>query len=163
LFKKFEIENNNKVNKMKVILRQDVTNLGIMGSTVNVKPGYARNFLIPRELAYFATPSALRAFEVEKKQFEKLRALEKADAEQIAIQLADLQISISMKVGEEGKLYGSVTNQMIAQELSLRGFEIDKRHILIDESIKSLGVFDVKVKLHSEVSSNLKIWVISEE
>ena len=150
-------------NSMKVILRQDVDNLGQMGNIVNVKPGYARNYLIPRELAYLATTNALRVFELEKKQYEKLRAFEKADAEKIAIQIADLQISISMKVGEEGRLYGSVTNQMIAQELELRGFEIDKRQILIDDTIKSLGVFDVKVKLHSEVTSNLKIWVISEE
>lgn len=148
---------------MKVILRQDVDSLGQMGTIVNVKPGYARNYLIPRELAYHATPNALRIFEQEKKQFEKLRAFEKADAEKIAVQIADLQISIPMKVGEEGRLYGSVTNQMIAQELELRGYEIDKRQILIDDTIKSLGVFDVKVKLHSEITANLKIWVISEE
>lgn len=148
---------------MKVILRQDVDNLGQMGNIVNVKPGYARNYLIPRELAYHATPNALRIFELEKKQFEKLRAFEKADAEKIAVQIADLQISIPMKVGEEGRLYGSVTNQMIAQELELRGYEIDKRQIMIDDTIKTLGVFDVKVKLHSEITANLKIWVISEE
>jgi len=150
-------------NSMKVILRQDVDNLGQMGNIVNVKPGYARNYLIPRELAYHATPNALRIFELEKKQFEKLRAFEKADAEKIAVQIADLQISIPMKVGEEGRLYGSVTNQMIAQELELRGYEIDKRQIMIDDTIKTLGVFDVKVKLHSEITANLKIWVISEE
>ena len=148
---------------MKLILRQDVPNLGDMGSIVSVKPGYARNFLIPRELAYYATPSALKAFEYEKKQYEKLQAIEKKDAEAIAGQLAELQISIPMKVGEEGKLYGSVTTQMIASELTLRGFEIDKRHILIEEPIRSLGVFDVKVKLHTDVTTNLKIWVINEE
>ena len=148
---------------MKVILRQDVDNLGQMGSIVNVKPGYARNYLIPRELAYHATPNALRIFEQEKKQFEKIRAFEKADAEKIAAQITDLQISIPMKVGEEGRLYGSVTSQMIAQELELRGYEIDKRQIIIEDAIKTLGVFDVKVKLHSEITANLKIWVISEE
>ena len=148
---------------MKVILRQDVENLGNMGTIANVKPGYARNFLIPRELAYYATANALKTFEVEKKQFEKMRAVEKADAEAIAMQIADLQISIIMKAGEEGRLYGSVTNQLVGQELSLRGFEIDKRQILIDEPIKSLGVFDVKVKLHTDVFANLKIWVIGEE
>lgn len=148
---------------MKVILRQDVDNLGQMGTIVNVKPGYARNYLIPRELAYHATPNALKVFELEKKQFEKLRAFEKADAEKIATQIADLQISIPMKVGEEGRLYGSVTSQMIAQELELRGYEIDKRQIIIEDAIKTLGVFDVKVKLHAEITANLKIWVISEE
>lgn len=148
---------------MKVILRQDVDNLGQMGTIVNVKPGFARNYLIPRELAYHATPNALRIFELEKKQFEKLRAFEKADAEKIAVQISDLQVSIPMKVGEEGRLYGSVTTQMIAQELELRGYDIDKRQILIEDTIKTLGVFDVKVKLHSEIIANLKIWVISEE
>ena len=148
---------------MKVILRQDVDNLGQMGAIVNVKPGFARNYLIPRELAYQATPNALRIFELEKKQFEKLRAFEKADAEKIAAQISDLQISIPMKVGEEGRLYGSVTTQMIAQELELRGYDIDKRQIIIDDTIKTLGIFDVKVKLHSEITANLKIWVISEE
>jgi large subunit ribosomal protein L9 len=148
---------------MKVILRQDVDNLGGMGTIVSVKTGYARNFLIPRELAYLATVNAIKAFEVEKKQFEKMRAVEKADAEAIALQLSDLQISISMKVGEEGRLYGSVTNQMIASELSIRGYDFDKRQILIDEAIKSLGVFDVKIKLHTDVIANLKIWVIGEE
>ncbi|ROL62046.1 50S ribosomal protein L9 [Bacteroidetes/Chlorobi group bacterium ChocPot_Mid] len=148
---------------MKVILRQDVDNLGQMGSIVNVKPGYARNYLIPRELAYHATPNALRIFELEKKQFEKIRAFEKADAEKISAQIADLQISIPMKVGEEGRLYGSVTSQMIAQELELRGYEIDKRQIIIEDAIKTLGVFDVKVRLHTDITANLKIWVISEE
>ncbi|MFH1050721.1 MAG: 50S ribosomal protein L9 [bacterium] len=148
---------------MKVILRQDVDNLGQMGTIVNVKPGYARNYLIPRELAYHATTNALRVFEQEKKQYEKLRAFEKADAEKIALQIADLQISIPMKVGEEGRLYGSVTSQMIAQEMELRGYDIDKRQIMIDDTIKSLGVFDVKLRLHSEITANLKIWVISEE
>ncbi len=148
---------------MKIILRQDVDNLGQMGTIVNVKPGYARNYLIPRELAYHATANALKIFEQEKKQYEKLRAFEKADAEKISAQIADLQISIPMKVGEEGRLYGSVTTQMIAQELELRGYDIDKRQIIIDDSIKSLGVFDVKLKLHTDITANLKIWVISEE
>ncbi|MFC2132039.1 50S ribosomal protein L9 [Bacteroidota bacterium] len=150
-------------NTMKVILRQDVENLGDMGAIVNVKTGFARNYLIPRDLAYYATPGALKTFEVEKKQFEKMRALEKVDAEKISTQLADLQISIPMKVGEEGKLYGSVTTQMITQELELRGYEIDKRQVIIENPIKSLGVFDVKLRLHTEVIANLKIWVISED
>ena len=148
---------------MKVLLRQDIETLGDMGSVVNVKPGYARNFLIPRELAYFATPGALKTLEIEKKQYEKLKELERVDAEKISAQLAELHISIPMKVGEEGKLYGSVTAQMVAQELELRGYNIDKRQILIEDQIKSLGVFDIKLKLHNQVTANLKIWVISED
>lgn len=148
---------------MKVILRKDVDNLGLMGEVVNVKNGYARNFLVPRDIAYVASPGAIKAIEVEKKQYAKRRLKEKGDAEVLASALSELQISIAMKVGEEGKLYGSVTNQMIADELALKGYAIDKKHISIDEPIKSLGVFSVKIKLFTEVAANLKVWVISEE
>jgi large subunit ribosomal protein L9 len=148
---------------MKIILRQDVPNLGDMGEVVNVKDGYARNYLIPREIAYFASEGAIKRIEVEKKLYTKKLADEKVAAEATAEKIADLQISIPMKVGEEGKLYGSVTQQLIAQELSLRGFEIDRRSVIIEEPIRTLGVFDVKVKLHPEVITDLKIWVISEE
>jgi large subunit ribosomal protein L9 len=148
---------------MKVILRRDVQNLGIMGNVVTVKDGYARNYLIPRNLAYYASPGAVKTLEVEKKQYAIKLAKEKVVYEELALKLADLQISIPMKVGEEGKLYGSVTTQMIAQELTVRNYDIDKRSIIIENPIKSLGVFDVKIKLHPEVSANLKIWVINEE
>jgi large subunit ribosomal protein L9 len=148
---------------MKIILRQNVENLGRIGELVTVKNGYARNYLIPRSFAFFASEKAIKALEVEKKKYVKRLAKEKAGAEEIAAKLAEMQISLPMKVGEEGKLYGSVTTQMIAQELNIRGFEIDKRNIIIDESIKNLGVFDIKIKLHPEVISPLKIWVISEE
>ena len=148
---------------MKVILRHDVEKLGNMGEIVNVKDGYARNYLIPRELAYLATDKSMRAIEIERKRYDKKMAQEKVSAEALADQLSELQISIAMKVGEEGRLYGSVTPQMVAQELELRGYEIDRRNIIIEEPIKSLGVFDVKVKLHPEVTTTLKIWVISEE
>jgi large subunit ribosomal protein L9 len=148
---------------MKVILRQSHESLGIMGAIVNVRDGYARNYLIPRMIAYYATPKAIRALEIEKKLNEKRQAREKSSAEQLATVFADLQISIPMKVGEEGRLYGSVTNQMIANELSQRGYTIDKRNIMIEDPIKSLGVFDVKVKLYTDVYAFLKVWVISEE
>lgn len=148
---------------MKIILRQDVPTLGLMGEIVNVKDGYARNYLIPREMAYYASEGAIKRLKIEKIQFSKKLADEKVDAEAIAAKIAELQISIPMKVGEEGKLYGSVTPQVIAQELSIRGFDIDRRNIIIEDPIKTLGVFDVKVKLHPEVTTDLKIWVISEE
>jgi large subunit ribosomal protein L9 len=148
---------------MKVILRTDVDKLGMMGEVVTVKSGYARNFLIPREMAYIASPGAVKALEVEKKQYVKRQLKEREVAEAVAGQLSDMQISISMKVGEEGKLYGSVTSQMIADELEMRGYKVDKKHIVIDEPIKSLGVFSIKIKLHPDVTSALKVWVISEE
>lgn len=148
---------------MKVILRKDVENLGEMGDVVTVKDGFARNYLIPRELAYFASEGAIKRLEVEKKQYHKRLALEKVKAEDIAAKIADVQVSVAMKVGDEGRLYGSVTSQMIAQELSLRGYDFDKRNIIIEDPIKTLGVFDIKIKLHPEVISTLKVWVISEE
>lgn len=148
---------------MNVILRQDVSNLGSMGEIVKVKDGYARNYLIPREMAYYASDSATRKLESEKKQYYKRQAIEKAQADDIAAKLSELQVSISMKVGEEGRLFGSVTPQMVADELKLRGYDIDKRNVVIEDPIKSLGVFDVKAKLHPEVTTNIKVWVISED
>ncbi len=148
---------------MKVILRQDIDNLGRLGDVVNVKDGYARNYLIPREFAYVATEKTVKTIEIEKKKYIKRLEKEKEIAEEFAQKLTDLQISIAMKVSEEGKLYGSVTSQMIAQELELRGFNIDKKNIIIEEPIKTLGVFDVNVKLHPEIITTLKIWVINEE
>jgi large subunit ribosomal protein L9 len=148
---------------MKVILRQDISSLGNMGEVLTVKNGYARNYLIPRELAYMATPGAMKALEFEKKKYAKRVALEKAGAEEIASKLQEMQITITMKSGEEGRLFGSVTGQMIADALAENGIEIDRRAIIIDEAIKSLGIFDVKLKLHTEVMSTLKVWVISED
>ncbi len=148
---------------MKIILRQNVPNLGEIGEVVTVKSGYARNFLIPRQLAYVATDSAMRALETEKKQYAVKMEKAKHSAELVAAQLADLQVSIPMQVGEEGRLFGSVTGQMIAQELEVRGFNIDRRSIVIEEPIKTLGVFEVKVKLHTDITAPLKVWVISQE
>jgi large subunit ribosomal protein L9 len=148
---------------MKVILRQDISNLGTMGEVVTVKDGYARNYLIPRELVYMATPGAMKALEFEKKKYAKRMELEKASAEDIALKLQEMQVSITMKSGEEGRLFGSVTGSMIAEKLVENGIKIDRRTIMIDEPIKSLGIFDVKIKLHTDVSSTLKVWVISDD
>jgi large subunit ribosomal protein L9 len=148
---------------MKVILRKDLVNLGDMGQVVNVRDGYARNYLIPRDYAYYASESAVKRLDIEKQQRNKRAAQEKVSAETLAASLSEVQVSIAMKVGEEGKLYGSVTSTMIATELTNKGFDIDKRHIVIEDTIKTLGVFDAKVKLHPEVSVNVKVWVISEE
>jgi large subunit ribosomal protein L9 len=148
---------------MKIILRQDVENLGNIGEIVVVKPGYARNYLIPNQLAYVATDGAIRALETEKKQYEVRKAKARQQAEVIAAQLAELQVTVSMQVGEEGRIFGSVTAPMVAQELELRGFSIDKRNIMIEEPIKTLGIFEVKVKLHSDLVAPLKVWVIGQE
>lgn len=149
---------------MKVILRQDLDNLGQIGEIVEVKNGYARNYLIPRQYAYYASDTAIKKIKFERKQYDKRQEEQKAIAEKLAAKFADLQISIPMKVGEEGKLFGSVTGQAIAEQLALMGHNnIDRRDIIIEEPIKSLGVFSVKVKLHRDVVAPLKVWVISEE
>lgn len=148
---------------MKVILRQDIIGLGIMGAVVTVKDGYARNYLIPREMVYYATESAVKRIEVEKKKYAKQIAEMKIQAEALATKLADEQVTLAMKVGEEGKLYGSVNPMMIADELKIKGFDIDRRNIIIEDPIKSLGVFSVKIKLHYDVMASLKVWVISED
>jgi large subunit ribosomal protein L9 len=148
---------------MRIILRQDIETLGNIGDIVNVKPGYARNYLIPNQMAYFATEGAINKIEQEKKQYLVKMAEVKSTAEKLAEKFDELQVTIAMKVGEEGKLYGSVTTQMISSELALQGYEIDKRDITIVDPIKTLGVFQVKVKLHPEVAANLRVWVISEE
>lgn len=148
---------------MNVILRQNVENLGEIGEIVAVKPGYARNYLIPNNMAYVATAGAIRSLETEKKQYEVKMAKARQQAEVVAAQLAELQITIPMQVGEEGRLFGSVTGQMIAAELELRGFHIDRRTIIIEEPIKTLGIFDVKAKLHAEITATLKVWVIGQE
>lgn len=147
---------------MKVILRKNYDQLGKVGQVVNVKDGFAMNFLIPRKIAYLATEGNIKALEEEKKQISKKAAKELEDAQKLAVELEKVSITIPVKVGEEDKLFGTVTAQMIADSLKEKGYEIDKRKIDIPEPIKSLGIFTVAVKLHSEVSANLKTWVVRE-
>ncbi len=147
---------------MKVILRQDFEQLGKVGDLVDVKDGYARNYLIPRNIAYQATPSSLRMLEEEKKQGVKRLEKEKVGAEKTAAEMAKLSITIKMKVGEEDKLFGSVTSQMIADAVQEKGLTLDKRQIELDDSIKSLGIYDVKVKLPGGVVGIVKVWVVRE-
>ena len=148
---------------MKIILRKDVEKLGKIGDVVNVKDGYARNYLIPNEFAFVAKISAVRRVELEKVQRANQTEKIIIAATDLANKITDLDLSISMKVGEGNRLYGSVTSQIIATRISEMGYNIEKNHILLEEPIKALGVYDVKVKLHSEVTTNIKVWVIAEE
>lgn len=147
---------------MKVILRKDIEQLGKMGETVTVKDGYARNYLIPRKIAYPATEGSLRALEEEKKQQERRAHKELRHAEKLARELENISLTIKMKVGEDDKLFGSVTSQVIADALSEKGVTIDKRMIELDEPIKALGIYTVNVKLHQNVTGKVKIWVVRE-
>lgn len=147
---------------MKVILRKDFETLGKIGDAVSVKDGYARNYLLPRQIAYRATTSSLRALEEEKKQHERQEQKQLKDAEKVGSELEKISITIAMKVGEDDKLFGSVTSQMIADALKEKGFTVDKRTIELEEPIKTLGIFEVPVKLHTKISAKAKVWVVRE-
>ncbi len=147
---------------MRIILRQDVESVGKAGDIVEVKNGYARNYLIPQGLALEASKGNLRRFEQEKKSLELQRNREKKAAEKEAEKLNDTSITISVSVGEEDKLFGSVTSQDIANALEEKGFKLDKRKILLDEPIKALGIYSVPIKLHPDVEAKVKVWVVKK-
>jgi large subunit ribosomal protein L9 len=147
---------------MKVILRKDFETLGAIGAVVDVKDGYARNFLIPKGIAYPASAGSMRALEEEKKQAGRRASKEKKAGESMAADIEKLSLTIQMKVGEDEKLFGAVTSQMIADQLKEKGFEIDKRLIELEEPIKALGIYTVAVKLPGNVTGAVKVWVVRE-
>jgi large subunit ribosomal protein L9 len=147
---------------MKIILRQDHEKLGKIGDIVEVKDGYARNFLIPRKVGFTATEGNLRTLEEEKKQSSQRQSKELRGSEHLAQELEKVSISIKVKVGEDEKLFGSVTSQMIADSLVEKGITVDKRIIDLEEPIKALGIYTVNVKLHPQVTGKLKVWVVRE-
>jgi large subunit ribosomal protein L9 len=147
---------------MKLILREDVENLGKGGELVDVKPGYGRNFLLPRGLAVPANPKNVRELEHQKKIAEAKAAKLRASAEAVAKRLADTPVTLKRKVGEQDKLYGSVTALDIVEALAARGLQLDRRTIDLPEPIKTLGDFDVPVKLHRDVIGKAKVKVEAE-
>jgi len=150
---------------MKVILRQNIETLGNMGEVVTVKDGYARNYLLPRGLAYVASKGNMRVLEEERTRLQVKMNRELKDAEKVAAELEKHEnaITIAMQVGEEDKLFGSVTKDMIAEKLAEKGFNIDRRKIEIDEPIKTLGIYTVKIRLHTDVTAKVKVWVVRQE
>ena len=147
---------------MEVILREHVDNLGTRGEIVKVADGYARNYLLPRKLALPATDANRKHVERERKIVEGREAQEKGQAEAIAARLAALEITITRRVGETEQLYGSVTASDIADFLKDKGFEVDRRKIILPEPIKTIGGHDVPLKLHREVTVPLKVQVLKE-
>ena len=147
---------------MKVILRQNLDTLGKVGEVVEVKNGFALNYLIHRGYAYLASKGNLKAVVEERLSFERKEQKEIAESQKLAAELEKVSLNIHVQVGEEDKLFGSVTSQMIADALKEKGFEIDKRKIELEEQIKTLGIFDVNIKLHSKVSAKIKVWVVRE-
>lgn len=147
---------------MEVILRQHVDNLGNRGDIVKVADGYARNFLLPRKLALPATAGNRKHVERERKIMEAREAEEKGQAEAIAARLGSVEIAIARRVGETEQLYGSVTASDIAEYLKGKGFEVDRRKLILPEPIKTLGEHNVPLKLHREVTVPLKVNVVRE-
>lgn len=144
---------------MQVILQQDVDDLGLEGDLVNVADGYARNFLIPGKIALEATPGNLKAFEARRRKIETRRLRAKEDAEKLAASLESVTLVFTEKAGEEGKLYGSVTSMDVAEALEKKGIIVDRKKIVIDKPIKSLGEFKVPVKIYPGVAAMVTIEV----
>lgn len=148
---------------MKVILKENVENLGHIGDVVKVAPGYARNFLIPKGFAIEATLKNTKALDHEKRQLEYKKNKVLEAAKQLAAKIEGLALSIAHQAGEEGKLFGAVTNMELAELLKAQGIEIDRKKIMLAEPIKHIGEFAASVKLHPEVSANLKVTVTKAE
>ena len=145
---------------MEIILRQAIETLGKTGDVVKVKAGYARNYLLPHGLAYEATPGNLKRIQQERDRLEAAENDRRQAASGIAEKLEQVSLTFSARVGEEGKLFGSVTAADVAQQLEAQGFHIEKRQIDLHEPIKALGVYRVPIRLHADVKPEVRVWVI---
>ncbi|MBV9493636.1 MAG: 50S ribosomal protein L9 [Acidobacteria bacterium] len=146
---------------MKVILTDEIRGLGSRGDVVTVKDGYARNFLIPKNFAREATPGNMKGIEQEKKKWAQLAQAEKTVAQKAADSMKGTKLTIQKRVGEQGHLFGSVTANEIADALAAKGIEVDKRRIELDHAIKNVGVHDIDVRLHREVTAHIQVEVVA--
>ena len=147
---------------MEVILLDSVSKLGDRGQTVKVKPGYARNFLFPRKLALPATLGNKKVFQENERHLIKKDIEISAAARARAAKLGELNVSITVQVGEEDKMYGSVTSLDIVRKLQEQGHEIDRREVMLEEPIKALGEYTIDLRLHRDVTTPVKVWVVKE-
>jgi len=147
---------------MQIVLREDIDKLGRRGDIVDVAVGYARNFLLPKRKALILTDGNLKTIEKERRRYAIRLAKEKEDCMAVAQRLSAISCTIVRKVGENEVLYGSVTASDIADHIGKEGVEIDKRRIQLDDPIKSLGIYTVPVRLHPEVTAEVKVWVVKE-
>ena len=147
---------------LELILLEDVEDLGKAGDKVNVAPGYARNYLIPKGLAEKVTPGALRQIEARRERIEAKRQAELEAAQAVAAKIAEAEITIPMQAGDDEQLFGSVTSHIIADALKEQGIEVEHRRVKLEEPIKELGLFNVDIKLHSDVTATAKIWVVKQ-
>ncbi len=147
---------------MKVILKEDVPNLGQSGAVVTVKPGYARNYLIPQGLAALATSRNVKMIEHQLREIQRQIDAAKAEASEVRERLAETSVTLTKPAGENDKLYGSVTTRDIAGALAAEGIEVDRRRVVIEEPIKALGVYTVKIRLYGGEIGEVKVWVVKE-
>ena len=147
---------------MRVILLKEVESLGSAGEVVQVKDGFGRNFLIPRQEALIATDASVAQFESRRKQHEAVAERERRAAEALAKKLETDSLTAQVKVGEEDRLFGSVTVQNVAELLEEKGYEIERRAIHLQDAIRELGVYNVEVRLHPDVKATVKLWVVKE-
>lgn len=153
------------MKNVKVILRRGVDNLGSEGEVVSVKPGYARNYLLPKGVAFEATQANMRRLEEDRRRAEESARHDYLEARRRAKALEGISLTFQARAGEESKLFGSITSADIADRLNEQGldFEVDRRLIDLEEPIKALGVFSVPVRLHADVRPEIKVWVIKQE
>jgi large subunit ribosomal protein L9 len=144
---------------MEVILSQDVQSLGKLGDVVKVKDGYARNYLLPRKLAFAATPSNLKRIEQQEKKRKAKYEADKQEVESFAERLSKVSCTLSVEVNDLDKLYGAISEADIAKALEVEGFSVNKKNIVIEQPIGELGIFDVGIKLHPEVTTKIRLWV----
>jgi len=147
---------------MEIILRETIDNLGRAGQVVKVADGYARNYLLPKKLAYIATPGNLKVIEAERQSLLRKEAKQKDDADKLKQMLENVEVTIRRKVGEQNALYGSVTNSDVAEALHAKGYEIEKRKIHMDDHIKTIGEFEIPIRLFKDVTANIKLKVEAE-
>lgn len=148
---------------MQVILRADVENLGRLGDVVSVKPGYGRNYLLPQGMAMPATKANLKVFELERKKLQAEMDALRAAAGDLSNRIKNTDVTITMRVGENNKLYGSVTGAVIADALAAKGIDVDRRRVIIESPIRTLGEFPVRIRLHADVMAELTVKVLPEE
>ena len=144
---------------MKIILSEDIEALGKLGEVVKVKDGYDRNFLLPRKVAYAATPSNLKRIEQQEKKNKAQHEQAKKEAEELAKKLNKASCTLSVEVNALDKLYGAVAEADIAKALEVEGFTVDKKDIVIEKSIEELGIFEIVINRHSEVTAKIRLWV----
>jgi large subunit ribosomal protein L9 len=147
---------------MKVILTQDIAGLGSIGDLITVKDGFGRNYLVPQGKALQATSQNMKKLEHQKRQIREKIDKAKREAERLAARIESVSCTVAKAVGEEDKLFGSVTGMDIEASLKLEGVEIDRKKINLPEPIKSLGIYNIPIKLHPEVTATLKLWVVKE-